>query len=290
MATHHSFVSQFYNNAVIVLDGLPQAESSNAKNAFNDLRDLSYRWKDITIEYMRADTSESMTEALDKILAKVKNGCLPIIQFECHGDAERGFQLGDAGQFMSWSELEVPLRKINVASRCNLGVVMAACFGMFAISPLKIVRPSPFYFLLGSQDIVTLGELRTQLPVFYTTLFQTESLAAAVAKVPSFQQFHAERLLANAYADYLRRGCMGKGKARRVEDLVTKLRVENPAINREGMRRARKAAKSLSKADNQISSLERYARTFLPGRKMSFSFEQILTLARNNNEGQLDFA
>ncbi|MBK5124397.1 hypothetical protein IQ288_31685 [Burkholderia sp. R-69980] len=281
------FTSHFLNNTVIVLDGLPEAESPNARNAFNALRDLSYRWDDLRIEYMRADTTAAMKSTLASILADVNSGCLPIIQFECHGDAHRGFELGDAGQFMSWSELEVPLRKINIASQCNLGVVMAACFGMFAISPLKIDRPSPFYFLLGSQDIVTVGELRSQLPAFYETLFQTASLAAAVEKVPSFQQFHAERLLANTFADYLRRKCMGKGKARRVEDLVTTLNTENPgAINREGMRRARKAAKSLTKAEAQGSSLKRYTKAFLPGRKVSFSFQDLLALAQGSSGDQ----
>ncbi|WP_250528254.1 hypothetical protein [Caballeronia sp. GAWG2-1] len=165
-----------------MLDGLPESESSNAKNAYNALRDLSYRWSDLRIEYMRADTTAGMKSALGLILANVESGCLPIIQFECHGDALRGFKLGDMGEFMSWTELEVPLRKINNASKCNLGIVMAACFGMFAISPLKIDRPSLFYFLIGSQDILTVGELRSQLRAFYGTLFETASLAAAMGK------------------------------------------------------------------------------------------------------------
>ncbi len=80
---------------------------------------------------------------------------------------------------------------------------------------------------------------------------------------------------------------MGKGKAQRVEDLLTRLNTENPGeINREGMRRARRAAKSLTKAEDQESVLKRYAKAFLPGRKVSFSFGDIVSLARKSSGNQ----
>ncbi|PEH80351.1 hypothetical protein [Burkholderia gladioli] len=271
------FTSNFLNSHVFIIDGLTTGELQTGRQLYDDLLDLGYNEAgSASVEYRRVASSGEVLQALEEIVEYARLGCKPIIHFECHGDADGGLQVGGSRDMVSWESIEPLLRRINLASKCNLGVVMAACYGLYAITPLKIHRPTPFYFLIGPQDEVTAGALRNEMPAFYRTLFRTENLDAALASVPSCRLYHAERFLAVSFGRYLKRGCIGNARLKRVENVLTQLVLGGGVQNRAQMRTARKVLKQRTKADANGPTFTRYAGTFLAGRSCSFTFEQLL--------------
>jgi hypothetical protein len=77
---------------------------------------------------------------------------------------------------------------------------------------------------------------------------------------------------------YVRNFCMGKGLKKRIDDLVTQAvdgGLPNTAENR---RMARHTAKQKIKPDQAL--MDRFAHTFLIGKKIDVTIGQIVTLAR----------
>lgn len=277
MISDFRFASNFLNSHIFVVDGLPSGELQTGYKLYEDLRDLGYiEANTAVVEYRRVATSGEFLQVLAEIEDSAHLGCKPIVHIECHGDADEGLQIGDSQDMISWKLIEPLLRRINLASKCNLGVVMAACYGLYAITPLKIHRPTPFYFLIGPQSEVTAGALRQEMPAFYQTLFRTGNLDAALACVPSCRPYHAERFLAVSFGKYLKRGCIGDGRLKRVETVLTELVWGGALRNRTQMRAARKVLKQRTKAEAHGPAFTRYAKTFLAGRNCSFTFEQLL--------------
>lgn len=274
------FVSRFEYNTVFIVDGLGTNEAQTGRNLYNDLRDLRAAGAAVDMMYSRVTHAGELRNTLEEIERLARTGVKPIVHIECHGSAEDGLAIGDGKDRFSWEALEPLLRRINIASDCNLGVVMGVCHGMHAITPIRIARPTPFYFLLGSQDELTAGTLRTEMPRFYETLFETNNLEAALNHVPSCKPFHAERLLAASFGKYLRRACMGKGKRDRVERALSMTNWTHGPMNREQRRRLRMQAKAQFSADAHGPALERTARTFLSGRRPSFTFDELLRWVR----------
>lgn len=285
MISDFRFTSNFLNTHVFIIDGLTSGDLQTGRRLYEDLRDLSYNDANAAaVEYRRVATSGELLQALVEIEDCAQLGCKPIIHFECHGDADEGLQIGDSRDMVRWDSIEPLLRRINLASKCNLGVVMAACYGLYAITPLKIHRPTPFFFLVGPQDKVTAGTLRHEMPSFYQTLFRTGNLEAALACVPSCRPYHAERFLAVSFGKYLKRGCIGDGRLKRVEAVLTQLMWGGGLRNRAQMRAARRMLKEHTKADANGPAFTRYAKTFLAGRSCSFTFEQLLLWVKTGDK------
>jgi hypothetical protein len=283
VAADFHFTSRFLNNSVFILDCLRSNESQTGLKLYEELRDIrDYDKVDVYIEHIRVLDAGALRQALDRIHALALEGFKPIIHFECHGDEEVGLEIGDVADLTSWDALEPLLRRINVACGCNLGVVMGVCWGMYAITPIRIHRPVPFYFLVGSQTQLTAGTLREEMPAFYRTLLQNGSLEAAMKCVPSCQPFHAEKLLAVGFAKYLKRGCIGKGRSERVERLFTEIYQSSGGnLNRAQRRNVRESFRKQSRAEAQESAFSRYARTFLHGKPCSFTFADLLSWVRS---------
>lgn len=272
------FRSQFAFNAVIVIDALREDGLQTGIRVYNELRDLrDYAEHDVLTERMVVADAGALRHALDSIRLRCRDeGLRPILHFEAHGERGKGLEVGAARDIFSWPVLESMLRPINVACIGNLGIVMAVCEGLYAITPLKLHRHAPFYFLLGTQEQIRQGALADQLPAFYRTLFETGNLDAALAKVPACKPFHAEKLLAVAVGAYWARECIGRGAVERTERLLTEAKWQLGGFaDTEQLRAIRQTAKAKIRSDVSAEILERYAQPFLGQRECSFTFEQL---------------
>lgn len=285
MGEDFRFTSCFVNNAVFIIDGLKTTDLQTGLKLHDMLRDMrDYEKVACNVTYLRVTTRIELLSALEKICDATNQGIKPIIHFECHGDSKAGLTVGDGEDIVSWDELEAPLRSINLASGCNLGVIMAVCFGLYAITPIKIVRAAPFYFLLGSDTALLAGKLSDEMPAFYRVLFKGGSLDEAISEVSSCKPFHAEKLLAVSFAKYLKQSCTGKGRAKRVELLVTSSKqLAGIVTNRANLRKLRKYAKQFTKADNNAPAFIRCIQTFLPGRTCSFTFKDLMNWVQSGS-------
>jgi hypothetical protein len=260
-----SYNSSFLNNSVQIIDGLRSDELQTATHLKDGLSDLNYEMETPYCQYHKVESRANFIVTLGEIRQQCALGLKPIIHIEAHGDNELGLSISDARELVSWTALCHSLRAINILTKNNTGVVMAACHGLYAIKPLTIHDPAPFYFLIGSEGEITAGELDSQMKKFYMSLFATSSLSVAMNEVDKrFQQFHAERFVCIALGRLLKSGCMGHGAKARVERYVTEAVKSGAPVNRESLRKIRKKAKKAVKPSRGL--FERYARPFLHGR------------------------
>lgn len=274
-----NFVTNMSLNAIIVLDGLAETDLQTGRAIHNYLRDLPFS----TIEGMHLQRIEIFSKAnlfveLSKIEVEVRLGLRPILHFDMHGDPLAGLQIRDTKEFVLWAELAPYLRKINIASQCNLGVVMAGCFGMHSAYTVSIKQSAPFYFLVGTQSEIPSGLIEPELSEFYKSLLSTGNLSEAIKQVTSYAPLFIERVFAISFGKYLNRQCFGKGRNQRVEYLVTETKWRTARTDRKAIKEFRRMAKINTRPDEE--AFNHIAKRFLAGRECSFTFTELVQLSQ----------
>lgn len=260
-----SITSRFSNNALIIVDALRKSDLQTAIHLRDVVQDATSESHPGYCQYRRVTSGSEFHSFLDEINEGVKNGMRPILHIEAHGDKDLGIQISASGETIPWQTLLPKLQTINKNSKNNLGVVMAACYGLHAIRRLNFMEPSPFYFLVGSEEGVSAGYIDDSMKDFYLELNRTNSLDNAMRKVDkNFKQFHAEKFFYVMFGKYMKRHCMGAGGQRRVERLLTGLRERGVVTNGDTMRAFRRCAKSFVR--NPKQAFHKYASVFLHGR------------------------
>ena len=61
-------------------------------------------------------TADQLRGMLNEIARKAAAGLRPVLHFDTHGNATHGIKLDASGEFVSWPDLVVTLRAINVAT------------------------------------------------------------------------------------------------------------------------------------------------------------------------------
>jgi len=98
-----------------------------------------------------------------------KSGIIPVLHLEAHGD-EHGLWGSDGnggGQLFSWDELTEPLQRLNLETRCNLVVVVAACVGFAGIKALVRGPRAPAIALVGPDAPIMDSDLLNGTKEFY---------------------------------------------------------------------------------------------------------------------------
>ena len=274
------FNSRFSNNAVIVIDALRSSDMQTARRLEEELLPLRHGDGTAYCRIIKTPDKQSFISGLQSIAAECELGLKPVLHIEAHGDKLSGLEIGDQCEMVTWQELEDELARINKNTGNNLGVVLASCWGLYAISPLRIADPTPYYFLIGPDKEVSAGYIENQMKKFYIALFESSSLDNAMSKVEQeFKQYHSEQFFYRVFASYLRKACMGKGASLRAERLVSGAIERGAPNNRETLRILRKSAKNFVKPSKE--SFNRHARHFLHG-KVPVSYELLLQFVKQS--------
>ncbi len=105
-----------------------------------------------------------------------QSGMVPILHIEAHGGDAGLAPSNDArGEFLSWPELTIPLQQLNLATNCNLIVVVAACLGFAAIQALTKGPRAPAVALVGPDATLSPSDMLLGAKEFYRR-FKDESL------------------------------------------------------------------------------------------------------------------
>lgn len=276
-----NFDSGFSNNAVFIIDGLKSSDLQTATHLHEELKDLAYTDTTPYCSIFRVTSRIELLSTLEEICNLSAQGFKPIVHIEAHGHKDTGITVGDNEEIIGWNELTASLGQINNIAKNNLGVVMASCFGLYAISTIDITQPSPYYFLIGSDNEVPAGQIDDLMKNFYKTLFTSNSLNLAMQHVPeSFKQFHVEKFFCISFGRYIKHRCIGKGGAARLEALVSSAFERGMPRNRDNLRKLRKSAKKMIKPSK--ATFDKYANVFMHGRYV-ITFEQLLAFLIENN-------
>lgn len=142
------------------------------------------------IEYARCRSPSELEARLEQARCDLPVRGVPIVHIEAHGEdptpgqTPGGFFGPDGfngGELLSWERLGDILRPLNIASRFNLLVVGAACYGEGLILGAPGGKPMPFVAVVGYTGTISQLSLKHSLLELYRSLLlQKSELGLAV--------------------------------------------------------------------------------------------------------------
>lgn len=111
--------------------------------------------------YNRCLAKEDVIRSIEHAAHATKqHSMVPVLHIEAHGGPIGIAPLRDSkAELLTWDELTAPLQQLNVATNCNLIVVVAACLGFAAIQALTQGPRAPAVALVGTDSTVNESDL-----------------------------------------------------------------------------------------------------------------------------------
>ncbi len=181
--------SSVYGNVLYIIDCLGDDASRTAEQLFQDLKLVTIKLPEFSVEHIVARSIKDLVAAFDLIRLNATNHeKFPIIHLDAHGD-EDGFVIGTEDQELPWRELNTLLAPINVACRNNLILSLGICYGHWStIDLVRIINDngrSPFMLTVSPMAEVSPNDVLLGFCSFYSTLFQRRSIDQAIAAMNS---------------------------------------------------------------------------------------------------------
>ena len=167
-------------NQILVVDSLPDAERGVVGRLFDDM----CVWAEIAGEapsiVRRSLVNSEELPALLRECAEAarKNPYVPMLHIECHGHGE-GLEFAD-GSTMSWRDLKPELIALNEATKLNLVIIVAACFGGDIARISGADDRAPFWGFVGPKEEISTGQLAEAMSGFYQVLLTERSTERAI--------------------------------------------------------------------------------------------------------------
>jgi hypothetical protein len=125
--------------------------------------------------YSMCKTKQEVISAIERATNRAEQSAMvPILHLEAHGN-EFGLAPNanaNATEFLNWDELTEPLQGLNLATRCNLIVFVAACTGFAGILALVRGPRAPAIALVGPDANVIPRNLLEGTKEFYRRLMK----------------------------------------------------------------------------------------------------------------------
>lgn len=100
--------------------------------------------------YCPCATKSDVFAAIKRAQVCARNGMVPVLHLESHGsDDGIAPSRPPHDEYITWEELTEPLQGLNLATRCNLVLVVAACVGFAAVQAFRRGPRAPAVALVG---------------------------------------------------------------------------------------------------------------------------------------------
>ena len=149
-----------------------------------------------------------------------QTGMVPILHIEAHGCSDGIAPSTDTREeLLTWKEIIIPLQRLNVATKCNLVVVVAACLGFAAIQALTKGRRAPAVALVGPDETVNESDLLLGTKEFYRRFkdknLQLTNIAESASREMIVANFEIEPFATLAYESMIEHLIVGKRPSER---------------------------------------------------------------------------
>ena len=114
-------------------------------------------------------------------MAEAEAGGSPILHLECHG-GKQGIELA-SGETLGWEWVKSAITPINVASKMNLLVTLAACWGAWLCSVAHPPGRAPFTVLVAPADEIGQGYVEISYTAFYEELLASFNVGHALVRM-----------------------------------------------------------------------------------------------------------
>lgn len=175
-----------YFSKITVIESLKT--NKTGRRLYEDLKLINIqKGRDIDTAYLEAKNKEEFIAILIQLKQDAEKGKWPILHIECHGlEDKSGISLAN-GDCIEWAELKPYFTALNVATECNLLVVMAACYGGYMVELVQPIGRAPFLAMISLTKEILPEEILTPLTAFYTELLTSLSLDNAIRELISYQ-------------------------------------------------------------------------------------------------------
>ena len=129
-------VAEIRTSNVWIVEWLSADEAHTGRDLHDWMKERRPGWS----VHVPCETKAEVIAAIARATERAQDsGMSPVLHLEAHGGNEGlGGPDGKNGkEFLTWDELTEPLQKLNLATRCNLVVVVAACIGFAGIQVLR---------------------------------------------------------------------------------------------------------------------------------------------------------
>jgi hypothetical protein len=153
------------------------------------------------VEYVQCRSRAEVETQLARALHAVPARGIPIVHIETHGAAASeeqppsGFVGPDKHgnpELLEWERLGDILRPLNIATRFNLLVVGAACYGEGLMLGAPGGKPMPFVSVVGYTDAVSPMSIRHSLIHLYRELLLSKHELGLAVEAADRQRFNAD--------------------------------------------------------------------------------------------------
>lgn len=151
----------------------------------------------------------------------------PILQIEMHGWEDKSGLAFSDGSELSWDALGTCLSDLNRATRFNLVICLATCYGAHFIEALRPSGPSPCFAMIGPTESMYPDELLKSFKSFYEKLLTERDASAALEalhqhqiKEGGFMNRTAEDWFFKISEGYLQTHCTAEELKRRSEAII----------------------------------------------------------------------
>ncbi|HWF43065.1 MAG TPA: hypothetical protein VG537_00335 [Candidatus Kapabacteria bacterium] len=143
----------------------------------------------LLLEYRSVRTAVELTTELQRLTESVPKLGVPILHLTMHGD-EDGLQLS-SGECIDWTELSPFIVNLNIATRNNLLITLAACFGLYlgAVNAKNWDR-SAYWCVLGRLDPHSAGDFTNDYIRFYRNLIESSNFGDAIRAINNNGEKH----------------------------------------------------------------------------------------------------
>lgn len=172
-----------YFNNIYVIESLYKEDRKTGTELYEDvITRRSWQKPNLSTRLIQIESKKDLFETLFNI----KDQCSsknnhPFIHFETHGFS-KGISLKNK-ENIYWSEITPILREINISTKNNLFISVAACLGGSIQHEIKISEPCPFRGFIGPIEKVLGENLVISYSTFFNELLVSNNFDSAIQKL-----------------------------------------------------------------------------------------------------------
>ncbi|MDP3414855.1 hypothetical protein [Falsiroseomonas sp.] len=266
-------------NEVIWIRSLYESECGLSNRIIEDL-DLFFSGINCRFLQFEPKNADALLQYLDDLVIRAQQGAKPVLHLDTHGDAKDGLLIAASKEFIGWARIVDSFRQINVPASNNLIVISGACFSAHLLLDLDFFQPSPFFALYAPEKSINAGFLEDNLRRFYSELFGTASLDAALTHLnPDIALYSSQNLLFRLLVGYVKNFCLGKGGERRLEKLLTEAK---EAVRGSGQPLSHWRAFAKRGIEPTAQLIYKAENEFLIGKSSGFTIDDVVKAAQES--------
>jgi hypothetical protein len=231
----------FTARRLVIIDSVPEGQLESGRMLLNRINEWGETKVKLLCEYEKVNTVLDLKTKLERLAATIPTDGIPILHLAMHGD-EDGLQLA-SGECIDWDDLSPFLLNLNIATKNNLLVTLATCYGLHTanVNAANFNR-SAYWCVMGRQDTHSGGDFTNDYSKFYRTLLESSNFGDAIKAInlpgmKDYQIYSGLGLFKNA-AQLAIDGYITNGEERQLlAKAKKKFRTRNQPISHKHLRR-----------------------------------------------------